>query len=308
MNKDHEWLYVRLYPGTASKMDLAISTIVAPAVQVGNRISGIDRWFYIRYVDHWGPHVRLRFRGRPTSITTLYGELRSLIDEKLHEVAAHPAPQVIRRIVPTYGIASDTGVAAYIDFYEPELDKYGGRIGVDVAEKLFQVSSEVSLEFIEYPISTMVAVAILLMTLTVKTMLPDRPLNEFWDHYAWYWTRQYNKHATDFRRSLYAAASRRVGLTQSCCREILSSDWFLRRLQKYQTAVLVAKQELEAHSVPTPIETQCLNYVHMMNNRLGFTPEEEVYLALLSSLSKVDLMPPIQRLSTDGDKCWALST
>jgi thiopeptide-type bacteriocin biosynthesis protein len=115
-----EWLYAKLYCGTASSDDV-LREVVAPARERALATGAATKWFFLRYGDpDW--HVRLRFKGDPA-------RLLAEVLPHLHELAApffeHGA---IRKVV--------------LDTYDREVERYGGDAGIEASEELFFHDSE----------------------------------------------------------------------------------------------------------------------------------------------------------------------
>jgi lantibiotic biosynthesis protein len=115
-----EWLYAKLYTGTASA-DALLGKLVAPLI-ARTRAAGTARgWFFLRYaVPHW--HLRLRVRGNGPGASA--GLLR-----ELHEAAAP-----FLRDGRLWKVQLDT--------YEREVGRYGGPAGVELCEALFEADSD----------------------------------------------------------------------------------------------------------------------------------------------------------------------
>ena len=114
-----EWLYVKLFTGTATadKVLPRVARAVASSLAVG----GADQWFFIRYADpDW--HLRLRVHGAP--------------DRLLHETL----PLLHRVVAPLL----DTGQLwrVQLDTYEREVERYGGEAGICLAERVFHADSD----------------------------------------------------------------------------------------------------------------------------------------------------------------------
>jgi len=107
------WVYAKTYCGGGSDADAIITGIVAPLMRSLLESGAIDRWFFLRYADP-EPHIRLRAR------------------------AVGESTIVLARVAAALG---DAGRLQF-DTYEPEVGRYGGDEGVDVAERIFQHDSE----------------------------------------------------------------------------------------------------------------------------------------------------------------------
>jgi lantibiotic biosynthesis protein len=122
-----EWLYAKLYTGTATA-DRVLREVVAPLARQALAGGLADSWFFIRYADpDW--HLRVRFHGDPA---TLSGRL-------LPALHAAAAPQL------------DDGRLwkLQLDTYEREMERYGGPLGIGHVERLFQADSEAVLEILD---------------------------------------------------------------------------------------------------------------------------------------------------------------
>lgn len=113
-----EWLYVKLYSGTATA-DSVLAGAIRPLVP-SLAEAGADRWFFIRYADPHS-HLRLRIHGAP--------------DRLLHETQ----PLLHRVTAPLL----ETGQLWRVQFdtYEREVERYGGDEGIRLAEHAFHADS-----------------------------------------------------------------------------------------------------------------------------------------------------------------------
>jgi lantibiotic biosynthesis protein len=122
-----EWLYTKLYTGTATS-DHVLSDSVAPLAQNLLESGAADRWFFIRYTDP-DHHLRIRFHGDPQR---LQNEVLPAIHAVLHPLLKNGQ---IRRI--------------QFDTYEREVERYGGPQGIAIAEQIFQIDSDSVLEILD---------------------------------------------------------------------------------------------------------------------------------------------------------------
>ncbi len=123
---ESEWLFAKLYcsPSHADRLLLElVQPLVAAAVSAGTA----DRWFFLRYGDpRW--HLRVRFHGSPAALSH------------------HVLPDLRRRAEPfqRQGILG----RLELDRYEPEVERYGGPLGIAIAERIFQFDSELCLDLL----------------------------------------------------------------------------------------------------------------------------------------------------------------
>lgn len=120
-----EWLYLKLYAGPATAERLlcdALGPECARLVEEGVA----DRWFFLRYREGDGGHLRLRLHGAPEALlSTALPALRRSIAGELEDGA-------VRRLV--------------LDTYEREVERYGGAEAIAIAERLFHADSEGAVE------------------------------------------------------------------------------------------------------------------------------------------------------------------
>jgi lantibiotic biosynthesis protein len=121
-----EWSFVKLYCGP-SNCDSILRRIVAPLLK-DLKSHGMKRWFFIRYSDpDW--HLRIRFQGVSKNFQTF-------VLEKLEK---HLEDNLLQNAV--WKIQLDT--------YEREIERYGGKEGIELAEKFFHIDSETVLKLIQ---------------------------------------------------------------------------------------------------------------------------------------------------------------
>lgn len=122
-----EWLYVKLYTGSATA-DQVLRAAVGPVVRKALRARTADRWFFIRYADpDW--HLRLRLHGEPAALERrVWPSLRQALAPLLDDGR-------VWRVT--------------LDTYEREVERYGGPEGIELAEHIFHADSEATLEIVE---------------------------------------------------------------------------------------------------------------------------------------------------------------
>ena len=121
-----EWLYAKVYTGTATA-DSVLVDAIEPLVTAARAEGLIRGWFFLRYADPQH-HLRIRFRGEP----------RRLAGELLPRLQAALAPLLHARQI----------WRLQLDTYEREVERYGGRAGIELAEHLFEADSDAVLSVV----------------------------------------------------------------------------------------------------------------------------------------------------------------
>lgn len=112
-----EWLYAKLYGGTVESEALLTEAIL-PLTEDWRAQGFIHKWFFVRYEDEPGLHLRVRFHLTPA------GEQQ--MGRLLRELHALLGP----------GLASDRLYRVQLDTYQRELERYGAH-NIEDTEELF---------------------------------------------------------------------------------------------------------------------------------------------------------------------------
>jgi lantibiotic biosynthesis protein len=118
-------LYLKLYGDRASLTSLVTETARDSIIDLMEQ-KAITHWFYLSYSDP-SPHLRLRFFGEPAVL------MRDVLPQMLALFKGLVATRALRTVV--------------IDTYDRETYRYGGPVGMDLAEQAFWASSEASVGF-----------------------------------------------------------------------------------------------------------------------------------------------------------------
>lgn len=122
-----EWIYVKLYAGSATA-DQLLRELILPTTASAMQSGAADSWFFVRYADpDW--HLRLRLHGPPDE---LYG---------------HVLPSLHESVAPLLAEARLWRVQ--LDTYEREVERYGGIEAAIISERLFHVDSTAALDIID---------------------------------------------------------------------------------------------------------------------------------------------------------------
>ncbi|MDQ0386222.1 thiopeptide-type bacteriocin biosynthesis protein [Streptomyces sp. DSM 42143] len=122
-----EWLYLKVH-GSARTQDDLLRDHVPGMVSLAAE-HGADRWFFIRYTDEAGHHLRLRLHAaRPQQ---LWGQVAPAVGGLLDRWQRE-------------GLVRGHTVAQY----DPETERYGGPAAQAAAERVFQHDSEAAVELL----------------------------------------------------------------------------------------------------------------------------------------------------------------
>ena len=260
--------------------DRVILESVAPFVQVCRKNQWITRYFFVRYGEN-GPHVRLRLHGAQD---ILEHEVKPLL------IAEREAPLRILWIS-----------------YEPEVGRYGGPDGMILAESFFHYSSEISIlllgKIISEERSSRLGKALLSMVILLHAFLDNRAkAAKFAGNYGMNYLQTLIRDEALQSRWVEAFGSgytRQAEMLAIYVNEtwerLQASETLPEVLDRYRQNIheikwrfksLWADRRLMIGAVVLENWEHCISaiissYVHMMNNRLGVTLQEESYLAYL---------------------------
>lgn len=273
----NDWLYYKIYPVRHDQLNDVLRRIVAPAICTAHATGQMKRWFFLRYHDTRGAHIRLRLQGPASFCATMRDHLDDLITNALPQLQSESRaplfaldetllhlPQITRGFVQAV--------------YAPEYEKYGGETGVALAEKLFEVSSELALHTLSLLPAQLARLGLCAMQWMARALLstPEEQ-QRFLTNYVWYWSGQNHLGTQQVRARLIQAAHQPLSAawpgTMSAALQEVSEE--------YRLAVTVTARALATTKVPVPPTRLCFDYIHVTNNRLGLTALEECYLATL---------------------------
>jgi thiopeptide-type bacteriocin biosynthesis protein len=282
------WLYYKIYVEKGSAGIEHMITKVVPRVLA---TYPFDRWFFLRYLDAKGLHVRLRLRTTEADSLESAGEaILPILNEGLVQLT-EVSPTAYR---PTIESKRDTSFVASVatrsietDTYRPETESFGAH-GALVAEELFQISSETAMRILQKEnqkeCSRKTLVPLLMQEVVEAFVLNEAP-SVFWRRYAAYWlsngeaqeisfwSERFRSKANEIKASgvpvLVSASELSEGL-QACL-----AHWRAGLLNAAS-----AYRSLNENQARRP-GYLAFHFIHLMNNRLGILPLEESYFATL---------------------------
>lgn len=316
-----DWLYFQIFlpppgPNPAKGLEVARACCdrlldrVRLWVEHARREDWLRRYFFLRYLPG-GYHLRFR--------------LCPCRDELQEPVRAHLLSEIARFYadvtldlelvdLPLGPEGLERAGLVRMPVYAPELEKYGGRLGMDLAEKHFEVSSDLCLEVLRSERESGVNRSHFALELAAILMhcLGESPAERalVLRSYVDYWIAESGVEAAALRGML----DRSFGQQSARLAARLGGDASLERTWERRSGLFsVWREHLQDH-VPALIELErngllrspasleaapdlpsdlslrehplvslliLPNYLHLLNNRLGLTILQEVQLAHL---------------------------
>jgi len=260
-----EWVFAKLY-SSPSTSDRLLSQTIGPVSERLLSKGLIDRWFFIRYSD---PDLHLRWRLR------VAGKTRAATVQRHIERAVSTALSngLVRRVV--------------FDTYEREIERYGGDVGIEIAEQYFWADSRAIVQLLD-PVKGIGANADLRWQCAIAGV--DAMLSDFgFDVHASLrltqklrevFGKEFRADAAFARQLAVKYRAARPDLERLLASEADSSRLWLDAFAARSTRALDALTRLRAaenaDALHVPIEVLAESYVHMHLNRL-FRAEQRAH-------------------------------
>ncbi|MDP5210777.1 lantibiotic dehydratase C-terminal domain-containing protein [Microbulbifer sp. 2205BS26-8] len=287
-----KWIYFKLYLGQAiDRMD----QLLVKLEQVVSQMEAVESWFYIRYFDDQGVHIRLRVlpQAREEDLKKELNHRCATLLNALHDLLPS---NYYPMVVPVgYDEAIEEGkvpgghndVRIVSDVYEPETDKFGGELGVKIAEAVFQVSSEIACNILSDEVQGFYSrkdLIPLLMSECFNAFLSEGDAVVFWREYSFYWLGGNSPAAGDWRDKFFRKgeelAEQGVVVVPDETQLKESQLGYVKKWRDVLDSAAARYHELRA-DLDANTEVLAFNFIHLMNNRLGIASLEEAYMATL---------------------------
>lgn len=273
---DSDWWYVRAYPGRSELMDAACDVVIPWLGDVAEEVDG-GRWFFLRYIDMVGPHLRLRVRCSLDDVD----RLNTRIPELQHILENLTRPSESQPLLPNALFGDSSGaVLVSPSLYAPETHKYGGPHGVAAAERLFTAAAQWYSHHHPDRLPRRferAALAVTLMRDLVSAALPREHRREFWAHHRrqWGWQLVMTVQGQSHIPPLVAETAAGV---QPALGEVDTSA-----VRSHVRTVVSTLDEVTEFNSELNRFDLLLNYLHMDINRWGFVPAEEALLGMVTT-------------------------
>ncbi|CCH78475.1 hypothetical protein BN12_2990002 [Nostocoides japonicum T1-X7] len=267
------WEYLRVYLLDFEEIPVVLESVVQPWLSA--HAADVARWFYIRFLDETGVHLRLRLQ-----LTDPWSEVAHDLEDVLWDWCA-------RRTT------ADARCVRFVQrrHYAPEYAKFGGALGVELAHRIAHLSSEAAARLLpqrdRIPVMALGAGHLWVMQATFAPMLSTT----FMYQYGWYWTGRGtvgSGWASMVKDSLARPEAIRFDAVRAVdvAERVVEDAWAGPVLTDYAEAVRDEvdriRPELWSHSIALVLH----HHLHLMNNRLGVLPLQEAHLARMLHIGR----------------------
>jgi thiopeptide-type bacteriocin biosynthesis protein len=254
-----DWLYYRIYLNDLDDFDTVLETVVRPGIAAWRAELPDLRWFFLRFVDPLGPHVRLRFAADPSCVALMERDW----DDRLDGII--PAPRRVGKYV-----------------YAPEYRKFGDVMGMRLAERIFQLSSETVMACTGERLRDLrTAYGAAHLALLVATLPAEQRLG-FLHQYAWYWTGGPRRTGSSVDPAQAPDALADAGArVVAAARRVLADSSTREQFLTYRAAYSAESRGSGRIAVPRSDRFLLFHHIHLMHNRMGVYPLVEARLARL---------------------------
>lgn len=310
LQTNYEWVSIHIYQ--IKEHNIFLTQVIEPLVFDLLKLKKIIQYFFIRYSDELGRHIRLRLL-----INNNHLEIKSLL-------SSHFGGQLSFFEIPNRSNFVNNLEYLRYSIYEPETDRYGGIAGIGVAEKYFFYSSNAAFNILieltaKSNYSILLGKAMLLHIVSAKSfdlsikdlILFFKILSIKWLPYTGFTIKNESENLS---RELFESnfASQKENII-NLIKNIFESDEFLtnsKTLEWFQNSIevkndFIALLNTNNLDIPNteyfkeisnsnkiyslwPIYSSCF---HMTNNRLGILNQDEslLYYLIYRGLEEIDL-------------------
>lgn len=238
----------------------------------------ISEYFFIRYWEG-GPHIRLRFKCKPSDYSSIYQKFKDSINRFLNADKVNikfPLKINQKKMAELEGKSINTIIYPVGSIqeikYEPEINRYGGsQLAMAQSESVFVESSKLCYRLNKLNKNYRILIALELMDFTFKQNGTDKLINNL-KNYNNFWSIYKNNNLNLKNNSAFIKVFNNI-INNKINYSIYES--YINKIQ--ETKICDDINILSSH-------------VHMTNNRLGITPdlEYEITSFLLDKYNEVE--------------------
>jgi thiopeptide-type bacteriocin biosynthesis protein len=253
-------------------------------------------WFFIRYGEG-GPHIRVRLAG---AAPALFDQVRSRLSDECAALARSDPDRAWWQagIVPDeQGRVFEAGEVVEID-YVPETRRYGGEQALALNERLFRTSTSVALAAIKATRDDKAGRARIAVALTIAaaSIVSEsyQDLGAFFESYAGFWNAMRSAAGPALRQGVLGDAEKLRARYQAHREAIMRDAPPATLVEIWRDALVQARsgfEDLQSRGLLISpltgrsatsredyigaLDSMTRSQIHMLNNRLGFSPVEE---------------------------------
>ena len=295
-NKQKGWISIHIFfKGNiyTNDCDTVIVETVKTYIENYKKKNVFEKFFFIRYSE-FGAHIRLR----------LYGELTILKRIGKVSLEQHIEKTFPKKIIALPKVEKVIKNYLWID-YEPEINRYGGNEGIKVAEEFFYYSSLCSLELIEEiqvkDKSNRLGKGLISMIILLFIFFENKKkASVFIQNYGINYIKPFTNNKEQLsewinifndgfdkqseKMSNYTILiwnALREGIEINSVFDLYKNNLKLikNKLFDLQMKNLIVRNSQPISNWVSTLNTIIPSYIHMMNNRLGISIQDESYLA-----------------------------
>ncbi|MCY9160072.1 thiopeptide-type bacteriocin biosynthesis protein [Bacillus atrophaeus] len=302
-----KWSSLHVFFHDFSNIETVLHRLIWPSLQSNIINAEIKKYFFIRYWEG-GPHLRIRYIIQEGTDPEEFTErlIGSWTDYLLKHPSAieleketfyqsHSLEGKSKNIIPSLPWFPNNSVQKVP--YIPEIERYGGKVGIQIAEEYFCFSSEFVREILQnqHLNTNRMAVALDIMYIIFKSFCEDDLKMEeyegFWSQYAKGWL---DWESVEYVEKIRLKAEMQVKKLGEQLKVNLETMWnqfklngVYRGIKSNNLLGMMSTIAQLTKSVPlidfnNTSERRIIgSYMHMHNNRLGVYPAQEAYLSLL---------------------------
>ncbi|NJC24059.1 hypothetical protein BJ994_003135 [Arthrobacter pigmenti] len=293
-----QWWHLSTQAGGFDVADGIIGDLVTPLAAQA-QVLRAGRWFYSRCMEPSAVQVRLHILAQPGTIERLQTFHQALVKRSNLDLASLPSHQ---HCSPPAGSGYYLrGMEDSDPQLEAELFKYGGVEGLQLAEEVFELSSELAAWGTQRfaKMHNRSAFASLILFDSARSMMkgprsaswPDRrriSWDYYWDSHLKTCTPDLGPRGASVREAMMTQVNAKVpgfhGLMSATAAESAVHNWRRRWFRALDTYLYRADKARVSRSA----QHLTVHQAHMTLNRLGFTPREEAVLGLYARTWTVD--------------------
>ncbi|WP_055480278.1 thiopeptide-type bacteriocin biosynthesis protein [Sphaerimonospora mesophila] len=271
-----DWLYYRIYLDSYQRTQVILEEVVRPLSEDFTAQSGEGNWFFLRYLDPSGLHVRLRLLGTEDRISALESRIDAALDELFDTGALSTPVTGEARIRVQWGAQDRRGYVKTI--YEPEYVKWGGESGLEFAHRCFEASSRFAIESVDEGSWTGRPLVALMTMAASLALLPHTARSGFAYQYVWYWCGGGRTDPKPVLDAIRGSADRTAARIVEGTRNLIDEPRRIEHLGRY---LRVLSESIGDRATAASGRTSAhllFHHLHLTNNRLGINPREEALL------------------------------